>query len=229
MAYTFKDFMSDSISGGIGLVEALTPPILFSEKVTVGLGTLLGVTVMPFVTGAAIGIDKAKDNWQLLKRSKVGANEKSIRDTFGEVSAKGYQYWGGGIELKMQEAQVFNVYKNGEVSPEADITRMDIHFNREQAANDMLGNLAQGATRYGRAMSEGDERFIVVRKKGEVSSTFYQAAKIDRPADAPKDAIVATHHYYNGAIGYDGVKEETFYAITPVDTKTAARLKSLGL
>ncbi|MEZ0223252.1 MAG: hypothetical protein ACAH83_01770 [Alphaproteobacteria bacterium] len=229
MSYKFKDFMSDCISGGTNIVAALTPPLLFSERVTRTVGFVAGVTVMPFVTGAYIGYDKFKDNWQLWKRSSVSEAEKSIRATFGQISTKGYKHWGGGIELKLEEAQVYGVYKDGRTYAEADITRMDTHFDREQGAKDMLGNLAQGATSYGRSMSADEERFIVVRKKGELSSTFYQSAKIDDPSKAPAGAIVATHHYYNSGIGHGGVSDEKFYAITPVDAPTAARLKSLGL
>lgn len=229
MSYTFKDFRSDCVTGGTHLVAALTPPLLYSERVTRVLGFAAGCTVMPFINGAAIGYDKLTHNWQVWKRSNISQAEKSIRDTFGRISAQGYKPWGGGIELKLEEAQVYGVFKDGRVSAEADITRMDTHFNREQCAKDMLGNLAQGATPYGRAMSANEERFIVVRKKGDLSSTFYQSAHIDDPSKAPAGAIVAAHHYYNSGIGHGGVSDEKFFAITPVDAPTSARLKSLGL
>ncbi|MDD9901257.1 MAG: hypothetical protein OXT65_09790 [Alphaproteobacteria bacterium] len=226
--YTFKEFVDDCRSVGYQLAAEFTPPVMHKVTIPV-LGRVFGVTLGPVVMGAMIATDTLEDKVQVWKRSKVSAAEKSIRKTFGDISLRGYTPYDGGITMTLKEACVYDVYSDGKVSQEADVTRSDTHYNREQCAKDMLGNLARGATKYGRSMSANEERFIVVRKKGDAVSQFYKSAKIDSLADAPKGVITATHHYYNGPIGYDGISKETYYAITPVDAATAKRLRKLGL
>lgn len=232
MAYKFKDFAQDSLEGGMNLAAYVTPPFTWPVAVPV-LGALLGVTVVPVINAVAIGLDRLAEKREVWKRGKVSEAEKSISETFGNIAVKGFPYHGGGVELRFTEACVHNVYESGKTFPEADMHRIDVHHDREQCAKDLLGNLAQGATPYGRGFGcfrDGvEQRFIAVRKKGELASTFYQSARIEKPEDAPEGAIVATHHYYDGVIGHGPVKSESFYAITPVAPETAARLQKLGL
>ena len=131
--------------------------------------------------------------------------------------------------MRLTEACTHTVLPNGDTYAEADISRSDTHYDREQCAKDLLGTLAQGATPYGRSMGKGENRFIVVRKKGEITSRFYEAARIEKPEDAPAGTIAATHHYYNSAIGHGGISKETHYAIMPVEPHVADRLRLLGL
>lgn len=230
MANTFKEFATGCYEGGQELAAMLTPPITWPVTVPV-LGAILGATVLPIGTGLFAGIDHLRNQWQVWKRPGAGEAENSIRGTFGKIAAQGYRYYGGAIELKFEEATVHNVYESGKTFPEG--ARSAIHHNREQGAKDLLGNLAQSATPDGRAFGcfrDGmEERFIVVRKKGETSSQFYQAARIDNPQTAPAGAIVAAHHYYKDVIGHGGIEKERHYAITPVDNSTAERLQKLGL
>ncbi|MDD9899441.1 MAG: hypothetical protein OXT65_00490 [Alphaproteobacteria bacterium] len=223
-----KYFARDCYSVGEEIGLAVTPPILWVPMVPV-IGAVLGATVGPIVLGAHAGYNKVRDALPLWKRWKASDAEKSIRQTFGDISVKGYRHYGGGVEMKLEDTRVYEIYKDGRVSPEADIHRMDTHHDREQCVKDMIGNVAHNAAGRSRFLSPGDERFIVVRKKGSASSQFYKVAKIDSLDDAPASVLKATHHYYEGAIGHGEIKEETHYTITPVDTKTAERLRKLGL
>lgn len=228
----FRTFASDCYRAGQNLACQLTPPILMYPITIKILGAILGATVIPVVAGALIAYNALDEQRLLWPRRKVGDAEKSIRDVFGNISAKGYRDWGGGITLKLEEARVYGIcHTDGKVSPEADYCRTDTHYDREQCAKDMLGNLAGNAAGYSRGLDRArkEERFIVVRKAGETSSRFYQAAQIDSPADAPANAIVATHHYYKSGIGHGGIEKETFFAITPVEKRVAESLQRLGL
>ncbi len=216
MSYTFKDYLSDVASN-----RWLAP---------------LAAVVIPCL----IVQDKLAKQYQVLKRPET-ETERNLKADFGDIAAEGYRYWGGGIELRFTEACVYSVYGDGKVSAEPDYHRIDTHHNREQAARDLLGNLAQAATPYGRSMvvkgqsypfgiaEHGEERFIVVKKKNDARATFYRATRVESLADVPAGAIPATHNYYESAIGHGGVTSTRHYAITPVDPATAERLFGLGL
>lgn len=228
MAYTFKDFASDCYTSGVRAAAWITPP--FAQGVIVPfLGAALGVLVMPLLLGTTIGVDYLNKKIELWKRPKQTPAEKKIRETFGDIELKGYPHYGGGITMKLLEANTYTVPHAGGFYAEADMFRMQTHHNREKCAENMLGSLAECAAGNGRSKLDTEDRFIVVRKKGELSSQFFQSAKINKPSDAPSGAIVAKHHYYEGPIGKGAVQSETYYAITPVDTTTAERLRKLGL
>lgn len=231
MAGKFKTFVSNCYRAGQNMAYEITPPVL-QDAVVPYLGAVLGATVVPVVGGVLTAYDMLDEKRQLWARGNVGDAEKSISEVFGNISAEGYRHWGGGITLKLEEARVYSIcHTDGKVSPEADYCRTDTHYDREQCAKDMLGNLAGNAAGYSRSLDHArkEKRVIVVRKAGETSSRFYQAAQIDSPADAPANAIVATHHYYKSGIGHGGIEKETFFAITPVEERVAASLQRLGL
>ncbi len=228
MAGKFKEFREDCLDAGTELARAITPPIL-GPVLDPFLGPLLGVSVAPVLLATVIAYDTLTEKKQIWTRSQVSDAEKSIREIFGDIALRGYTEWDGGIEMRLTESCVHNIFSDGTTDEEAPTHRINIHHNREQCAKDLLGSLAQGATPYGRSMSSDEERFIVVRKKGELTSRFYEVAHIDTLQDAPESAITATHHYYKSGIGHGGIDSTKHYAIMPVDQTTAERLRKLNL
>jgi hypothetical protein len=243
MATPYFDYKSQNVKGLIqeshdmasGLA-LLTLPFLMlaNEKVVNVVAVPFMALTTPFIFAEQTTdyISRARQEW---KRSKIGPAEQSIRETFGNIAVKGYKHWDGGIEMKLTESCVYNIYDNKPEKnfAEADIHRMDIHHDREQCAKDLLGNVAAnicGKTRgFGAFVHGVEKRYLVVRKAGDLQSTFYTAAQVDSLDKVPENAIAATHSYYSEPIGHGRRENITHYAITKVDEATARRLRGLGL
>lgn len=234
----WKSLAQDSYQSAGGLAMITIPFLMFIENETVHKAIAVPFTLItaPFVIGAHTVdyLQRAREEW---KRRDIGPAEQKIRDIFGDIAVKGYTPWGGGIEMKLTEACVHNVYEdNLEKSfPEADMHRMDIHHDREECAKDLLGNVAAnicGKTRgFGAFIHGVEKRYLVVRKKGELTSTFYTATQINSLSDAPDNTVAtATHSYYSKAIGHGRRENITHYAITELtDPNAIKNLKKLGL
>ncbi len=213
------------ISFGEDLAEELTPESTHRVSVPI-LGKVFAVTLAPTLIVGGMASMALSDQWAWFTRRHVGEAEQSIRSTFGNIAASGYSEESKrGIQLEFTEVGVRGVNPDNRLGYDrhgATCVRSD----REQCAKDMLGGIAHSA-----AYHDGDEeRFIVVRKKGDLESTFYRSASIDKPENAPEGAIVATsRHSFSVLPGEKDYSNTLHFAITPVDKPTAERLQKLGM
>lgn len=214
--------------------QILALPVGFLSTVSAyTIGTVFGATIMPFIKLGGQTFDyvkRAKEEW---KRPRKSAAEKEFRAEFGRISIKGYEHWGGAVELKAVDSRVVNFRSDkntGELKfsgYEPDYHRMETNCDREEGVKNLLGGMASTAAGYSRRKDDNEERFIMVANKDSNIPEFYEASKIDNAYNTQAGDRVVSHKYYNSGAGTGGVSSERQYAVRRVSAEKAKKLRSL--
>jgi hypothetical protein len=226
----WKSLVRESYETAGGLAILTIPFLMLVENETVHKTIAVPFTLItaPLIFGEHTidYLKRAKEEW---KRREIGPTEQNILNIFGDIAVKGYTPWGGGIEMRFKEASVVSVYNDRETYTSHP---SEIHGDREICVDGLLGEAAAhmtGKTTAPLSIKKKEARYLVVRKAGDLQSTFYTATQIEHIHDAPEDTIATARHCYYESITKGACKNVTHYAIKEADAQTAQQLRGLGL